>query len=401
MAGPNSGRSSTRTPVSRARRSAFAGFEPSRSFDSSPIPSAARPPPTRSPETRRTESASSRICRSVASSGSKPSCDTKRSARTSRSGSSAKLVGETVRRRRASRSARPLTGSTRSPVSSRRAIALTVKSRRRMSSSTDNEGSATISKSWRPGPVETSLRGGANSIPAGVSLRTLGSRGWSRMPTSRSATTRSSTRPCGARADRSPSVSSPGTRKSASFESSPSSSSRTAPPTRYASSPSPRTYFSISSRIRPFSPDRRSALQQCDRLELDERAGGELRHLYGRPRGRLLANVLRVDLVHRMEIVEALEEDRRLHEAVEPGARLREDRLQVREDLFGLLLDPARDHGVSRLQAELAGDEDEAAGRDGLRVRRALERRRRCLGPDDVLLGHGRASRLSHASASA
>ena len=43
-----------------------------------------------------------------------------------------------------------------------------------MSSSTDSEGSATISKSWRPGPVETSLRGGANSIPAGVSLRTLG-----------------------------------------------------------------------------------------------------------------------------------------------------------------------------------------------------------------------------------
>jgi hypothetical protein len=84
---------------------------------------------------------------------------------------------------------------------------------------------------------------------------------------------------------RSPSVSSPGTRKSASFDSSPSSSSRTAPPTRYASSPSPRTYFSISSRIRPFSPDRRSALQQCDRLDLDERAGGELRHLHGRRAG--------------------------------------------------------------------------------------------------------------------
>src|SRR6478752_7690087 len=221
------------------------------------------------------------------------------------------------------------------------------------------------------------------------------------MPTSRSATTRSSTRPCGASADRSPSVSSPGTRKSASFESSPSSSSRTAPPTRYASSPSPRTYFSISSRIRPFSPDRRRALQQCDRFDLDERAGGKLRHLYSRPRGRLLADVLRVDLVHGLEVVEVLEIDRRLHEAVERSARLLEDRLQVREDLFGLLLDPARDRGVSRLQAELAGDEDEAAGRDRLRVRRALERRRRGLGPDDTLLAHERSSRRSHASASA
>src|SRR6476661_4032333 len=196
------------------------------------------------------------------------------------------------------------------------------------------------------------------------------------MPTSRSATTRSSTRPCGASADRSPSVSSSGTRKSASFDdSSPSSSSRTAPPTRYASSPSPRTYFSISSRIRPFSPDRRRVLQQCDRLDLDERPGGELRHLHGRARGRLLADVLRVDLVHGVEVVEVLKIDRRLHESVEPGARLLEDRLQVREDLFGLLLDPAGDCGVARLQAELARDEDKAAGRDGLRVRGALERR--------------------------
>ena len=186
----------------------------------------------RSPETSFTAGASFRIWASSSPSGSKPSCETKRSARTSRRGSSRKLCGETVRRRRASMSARPPSGSTSSPVSSRRAIALTVKSRRRMSSSTDSDASATISKSCRPGPVETSLRGGANSIPARVSLRIRLSRGCSRMPTSRSATTRSSTRPCGASAARSPSVSRPGTRKSASFESSPSSSSRTAPPTR-------------------------------------------------------------------------------------------------------------------------------------------------------------------------
>ena len=218
--------------MSRASRSARAGSVPSRSFESSPIPSAARPPPTRSPDTSLTAGASSRIWASSSASGSNPSCETKRSARTSRSGSSRKLCGETVRRRWASRSARPPSGSTSSSVSRRRAIALTVKSRRRMSSSTESEGSATISKSCRPGPVETSLRGGANSIPTRVSLRILPSFEWSRTPTSLSATTRSSTWPCWASAARSPSVSTPGTRKSASFESSPSSSSRTAPPTR-------------------------------------------------------------------------------------------------------------------------------------------------------------------------
>src|SRR5207247_10955866 len=78
-----------------------------------------------------------------------------------------------------------------------------------------------------------------------------------------------------------------------------------------------------------------------------------------------------------------------------------EDRAQVRKDLLRLLLDAACDRGVPRLQAELAGDEDEAAGRDRLRVRRALERRRRRLGAHHRLLAHGRGSSLSHASASA
>ena len=97
-------------------------------------------------------------------------------------------------------------------------------------------GSTTISKSCRPGPVERSSRGGANSIPAGASARIARSRGYRRIPTGLPATTSSSTLPCGASAARSPSASTPGTRKSASFDSRPSSSSRTAPPTRYASS---------------------------------------------------------------------------------------------------------------------------------------------------------------------
>ena len=68
------------------------------------------------------------------------SCETKRSPRTSRSGSSAKLDCETVRSTRRSRSSRPPNGSTSVPSASRRAIALTVKSRRARSSSTVASG---------------------------------------------------------------------------------------------------------------------------------------------------------------------------------------------------------------------------------------------------------------------
>src|SRR5690349_3388924 len=110
-----------------------------------------------------------------------------------------------------------------------------------------------------------------------------------------------------------------GTRKSASFESRPSSASRTAPPTTYASSPSERTYSS-------------TALDEGDRLDLHERAGRQLRHLDRRARRRAVAHVPRVDLVHAREVVEVLEEDGRLHEPVERTARLLEDRRQVGED---------------------------------------------------------------------
>src|SRR5204863_488384 len=82
------------------------------------------------------------------------------------------------------------------PCDSRRAIAMTVKSRRSRSSFTDADASTTISKSWRRGPVHCSRRGGANSIPAGTRLRISRSRGRSRSPTLWPATSRSSTRPC-------------------------------------------------------------------------------------------------------------------------------------------------------------------------------------------------------------
>src|SRR5260221_5438145 len=162
-------------------------------------------------------------------------------------------------------------------------------------------------------------------------------------------------------------MSTPGTRKSASLESTPSNSSRTAPPTTYASSPSDSTYFSIRS-------------DDCDRLDLDERARWQLRDLDRRPGRRGGADVLCVHLVHPCEIIEVLQEDRRLDDLVERRAGCLEDRPQICEELLGLGADlAALKVLVPRLEGELARNEDEAAGLDRLRVRRPLEWRRRRL----------------------
>src|SRR5579875_2685143 len=134
-------------------------------------------------------------------------------------------------------------------------------------------------------------------------------------------------------------------------------------------------------------------LGERDGLDLDQRPGRQLGHLDRRARGRAVADVLRVDLVHRLEVAEILQEHRRLDEPVEPAAGLLEDRAKVGEDLLGLLLDAPRDRAVAGLETKLAGDEDEAAGGDRLRVRRALERRRGSLGADDGLLAHYCTSR--------
>src|SRR4051812_13613623 len=226
-------------------------------------------------------------------------------------------------------------------------------------------------------------------MPARASVRTLLSPGCSRTPTRRPATTRSSTRPCDASRRFSSSVSTPGTRKSASFDSRPSSSSRTAPPTTYASSSSERTYSS-------------SCLADSrDRLDLHERAGREFRDLDGRARGRLIADVLRVHGVHPLEVVEVLEEHRRLHEAVETRSRLLENRAQVREHLLGLLFDrAARQLLVAGPKGELAGHEHEITVADRLRVRGALERRGCRFGAHDGL-AHSLPPSIVHACASA
>ena len=97
-----------------------------------------------------------------------------------------------------------------------------------------------------------------------------------------------------------------------------------------------------------------------------------------------------VHLVHRREVVEALQEDRRLRELVQAAPRLLQDRAQILHRLLGLLGDAAADHPAPvGGEAELAGDEDEAADLDGLVVRRSLERSGRTLGADDLLLCHG------------
>src|SRR5205814_8249227 len=72
----------------------------------------------------------------------------------------------------------------------------------------------------------------------------------------------------------------------------------------------------------------------------------------------------------------------------EPAARGFENRLEISEDLLGLLLDRLADDVAARRERELAGDEHEVAAADGLRIRRALERRGRLVGADGGLGGH-------------
>ena len=205
IAGPNSGRSATSTPVSRARRSALRGSRPSSSFDSSPIPSAASPPPIRSPETSATGARLLAHLRERRSSGSRPSWETKRRPRTSRSGSSAKLVGETVRRTPALEIGAAAVGVDELAVGeSRRAIALTVKSRRR-EVVLDARGRVDDDLEVVPSGAGRLLAARRRELDPGrrerARLARRADRGACRP--ARPATTSSSTRPCGSSAARS------------------------------------------------------------------------------------------------------------------------------------------------------------------------------------------------------
>ena len=107
-----------------------------------------------------------------------------------------------------------------------------------MSCSSGIVASATISKSCRPGPVERSTRGGANSIPAGERPRRLVAR---QQPDADALVGDDEVLDPAVRLERRPQLGVAHARDDeveSSAASIPSSSSRTAPPTRYASSPS-------------------------------------------------------------------------------------------------------------------------------------------------------------------
>src|SRR5436190_6191892 len=106
--------------------------------------------------------------------------------------------------------------------------------------------------------------------------------------------------------------------------------------------------------------------EERDRFDLDLRARRQGGNLNRCARRRLLTDVARVDLVHRREVAEVREVDRRLDEAIEPAAGRLEDRAQVREHLLGLLPDPAADLRVTRPQPKLARHEDESRRLDRL-----------------------------------
>src|SRR5215211_6276414 len=134
-----------------------------------------------------------------------------------------------------------------------------------------------------------------------------------------------------------------------------------------------------------------AASEQRHCLNLDEGAGWQRRHFDGGTRWRLSANVAGVDLVHASEVGEVDEEDGGLDQTVEPAARRLQDRAEVGEDLFGLLLNRgAGKVGGAGPERELTGDEDETAGLDRLGIRSTLERCGGSFGSNDGLFRHER-----------
>ena len=327
----------------------------------------------RSPPPRASVSAS-------ASSGSRPSCETNRRPRTRRSGSSAKLDGETARRtssppgRRGRRRGRRV-----SPSARRRAMALTVKSRR-LEVLLDGRGRVDDDLEVVPSgpgrdlaPRRRELDPRAHQLPhvAVVRIEADADR--------RPATTSSSARPCGSSAARRPVDVHPGNEE-VRVLGVVARAARRAPRRRRRTRPA-----RVSRHIPHFLPHllRR---ERGDRLDLDECAGREPRDLDGGAGRRRRTDVGRVDLVHPGEVVEVLQEHRRLHEAVERAARLLEDRTQVREHLLVCSPDVSGNElFLAGSQRQLTGDEHEAVRLDRLGVRRALKGRGCCFGANGFL----------------
>ena len=373
--------------------SALRGLRAEQQLGSSPIPSAASPPPIRSrrdePHGRRPPRASAR---SVRSSGSRSSCDTSRSPRTSRSGSSAKLRGETVRSTPRFRSPRPSNGST--------SVAVAEPPRDRV----DGEVAA---RAGRPRPrvgVDDDLEvvaAGPGRALARAAARTRSRPARARGPRGRAGRAGAPTgRP------RDDEVLDPAVRLErraqalgveAERRGSPHPSSRARAARRArrrrrgrrrarATRRSPRSLscaaFVAASRAAAATASGGSAIASISTSAPDgsfatstvERAGGGRRRAARRPRSSRRSR-------------RGSEEDRRLDEPVERRARGLEDRAQVRER-------PARSARRSRRRrapvapgrrASWPETKTNPSGLDRLRVRRALERRGRRLRAHDVL----------------
>ena len=124
---------------------------------------------------------------------------------------------------------------------------------------------------------------------------------------------------------------------------------------------------------------RRALLAECNRLDLDQRACRQCRDLDGRARRRLACECLAVDGIDTAKIRHVLKKNRRLDDLVQRAAGRAQDGLQVGQDLADLGFDALDELAGARVNADLAGGEDELAGLDALRIRSERGRGRWCV----------------------
>ena len=203
----SSGSTTAVAPRSSSRASPRSG--------SGPLSSPASSANWRSPAVAPIPDAAARANSTVPASGSRPSLQAIRAARSTRIGSSVKERLEEARRAADSRSPRPPVGSSGVPPSSGTAIELTVKSRSRRSRSIESPRNAATSSFQLP----------SRAITRQVSNSSESSNGW---PSDSSAIRRAAA------------ATSPSKARSTSVTSLPSAASRTAPPTIQARSETSR-----------------------------------------------------------------------------------------------------------------------------------------------------------------
>ena len=105
-----------------------------------------------------------------------------------------------------------------------------------------------------------------------------------------------------------------------------------------------------------------------DRVDLHERAHRQRGHLVAHACGLVGGEELRVDGIHRAEIGDVLEEDRRLGDIGILQAGGRQDGADVLERLAGLRLDAFGHLSVGRVDGELSGHVERAIEFNGLGI---------------------------------